>query len=410
MGFMQYGGFIKAGYRFSQVWNLSANINLTHFNASNPGTAEAPKLENDQWITRANAGLTLSNNYGWTSGAINLYDNYGRHKINDGYNVGASPQTDLFRSKDALAGVAWYQSFRCFTGNQITLGLDYQHIYGRAWYTDRKTGEVVLTPKRKMQSTHTHENEWAGYIDFRQDIAQRITLNAAIRYDHHSVAGGEWVPQAGVVVRPISTGEIKAMVSRGFRNPTTKEMYLYGTANHDSLHAESMMNYELSWHHRLPSSRLNYSLTLFLAEGDNMIQAVAGKNINSGTFSNKGAEMELDWQINSHWRLNTNHSYLHMKKVLAGAPKYKGYLGAMYHSGKWQADAGLQQLSGLCLKNGDKDNLEHASLLHASVGYLPLPGLQLWVRGENLLAQRYQINEGYPMPRATFMAGVKYSF
>ena len=68
------------------------------------------------------------------------------------------------------------------------------------------------------------------------------------------------------------------------------------------------------------------------------------------------------------------------------------------------------QLSGLCLKNNDKDNLENASLLNASVGYDVLPYLQLWVRGENLLAQRYQINEGYPMPRATFMAGVKCSF
>jgi iron complex outermembrane receptor protein len=32
------------------------------------------------------------------------------------------------------------------------------------------------------------------------------------------------------------------------------------------------------------------------------------------------------------------------------------------------------------------------------------------VRGENLLAQRYEINAGYPMPRATFMAGANVSF
>lgn len=410
MGFQQYGGFVKAGYKFSNAWNLSANVNLTHFDASNPGTVASPKIDNDQWITRGNAGLTLANDYSWTFGALNVYDNFGHHKIDDGYELGKAPQTDLFHSKDALAGVAWYQSFRCFKGNQITVGLDYQHIYGHAWYVNKETKEVVLTPKRKMQSTDTHANEWAGYVDFRQEIADILTLDAAIRYDHHSVAGGEWVPQAGLVLRPIPTGQIKAMISRGFRNPTTKEMYLYGTANHDSLRAESMMNYELSWHQRLLGGRLSYDVTAFIAQGDNMIQTIAGKNVNSGTFSNKGVELDLKWQVSDSWMLITNHSYLHMENLLAGAPRYKGYLGANYRCDKWQAEAGFMQLSGLCLKNNDKDNLENASLLNASVGYDVLPYLQLWVRGENLLAQRYQINEGYPMPRATFMAGVKCSF
>jgi iron complex outermembrane receptor protein len=34
----------------------------------------------------------------------------------------------------------------------------------------------------------------------------------------------------------------------------------------------------------------------------------------------------------------------------------------------------------------------------------------VWVRGENLLAQKYEINLGYPMPRATFMGGVSLNF
>lgn len=67
-----------------------------------------------------------------------------------------------------------------------------------------------------MQSAHSHENEVAGYVDFRQDITEWLTIDAGLRYDHHSTAGGEWVPQAGVVVRPIETGALKASVSKGF--------------------------------------------------------------------------------------------------------------------------------------------------------------------------------------------------
>lgn len=36
--------------------------------------------------------------------------------------------------------------------------------------------------------------------------------------------------------------------------------------------------------------------------------------------------------------------------------------------------------------------------------------LTLFARGENLLAQRYEINAGYPMPRATFIGGIRLDF
>ena len=36
--------------------------------------------------------------------------------------------------------------------------------------------------------------------------------------------------------------------------------------------------------------------------------------------------------------------------------------------------------------------------------------LEIWVRGENLLAQEYEINAGFPMPKATVTAGVRMNF
>ena len=36
--------------------------------------------------------------------------------------------------------------------------------------------------------------------------------------------------------------------------------------------------------------------------------------------------------------------------------------------------------------------------------------LSIWARGENLLAQKYEINAGYPMPRATVLGGIDISF
>ncbi len=409
MGFEQYGGYVKLGYDFSSHWNIYADLDLTHFNASNPGTVSQPKLENDQWITRGAASLVVENHYNQTSGALSIYDNFGRHKINDGYNAdGGTPQTDLFRSKDAVAGVSWYQSAQLFEGNRLTVGLDYQHIYGHAYYTNRETGEVVTTQRRLMQSADKHENEIAGYADFRQDLSEWLTIDAGLRYDHHSTAGGEWVPQAGAVVRLTAQGELKAMVSKGFRNPNTREMYMYGTANHDSLRAERLWNYELSWRHRL--GKFGYGANIFYAKGDNLIQTVAGKNINTGEIENYGMEMEADWRISNHWTVNTNHSLLHMKHPVIASPTYKGFLGANCHYGQWTIAAGLQYISGLYTAVGDEEQKEHFCLLNLSVNYAACKGIGLWLRGENLLAQKYEVNLGYPMPRATFMSGISIAF
>ena len=134
------------------------------------------------------------------------------------------------------------------------------------------------------------------------------------------------------------------------------------------------------------------------------------RNINTGEINNKGIEIEASWNINSHWSVNTNHALLHMKNPVIGAPKYKGYLGAKFITTKWTASLGLMQVSNLYIAVGTMPIKEHFMLLNATVGYQVIKQLALWVKGENLLAQHYEINAGFPMPKATFMAGVNVNF
>ena len=409
MGFEQYGGYMKLGYDFNYNWNAYVDANLTHFNASYPGSTDKPMYDADQWITRGVVSAAIENHYRRTNGALSVYSNFGRHKIDDGTTDPAEPTARYFRSKDALTGISWYQSYRIIdmmpTQGRITVGFDYQHIYGNAYYTSKETGEVLDTPNK--QSAKSYRNEVAGYIDYRQDLSSWLTIDAGVRVDHHSVTGTEWVPQAGLVVRPLLTGEVKAMVSKGFRNPTMREMYLYPPSN-EELEPERIWNYELSWHHRLGA--FNYGLNLYYIKGDNMIQTVERKNVNTGEIENYGAELEAAWRLNGHWSVTTNHSVLHMKNKIIAAPEYKGFLGANYNSGKWSATAGLQYIDGLYTAIGENATKENFCLLNATVSYALTQGVSLWVRGENLLAQSYEINLGYPMPRATLMAGVHVRF
>lgn len=409
MGFEQYGGYAKVGYDFNEHWKAYIDANLIHFNAHHPGSESSPLYDADQWITRGVVSAALENRFDRVTGALSVYTNFGRHKIDDGTSDPATPTARFFRSKDALTGVSLYETMRFFPGNQITAGFDYQHIYGHAYYTSKADGKVLDTPNK--QSGKSHRDEIAGYVDVRQDVTDWMTVDAGLRLDHHSVSGTEWVPQAGLVFRPIDNGEIKAVASKGFRNPTMREMYLYPPSNED-LKAERMWNYELSWGHRL--GNVKYGVNVFYVNADNIIQPtmVDGKQrlMNVSDIENCGLELEGSWRINDNWTVNTNHSFLHMETKVVAAPEYKGFLGATFNKCKWSVNAGVMYVNGLYTAVGATEKKENFCLVNATVKYQLLKNLRLWVRGENLLAQKYEINAGFPMPKATFMGGVNFEF
>lgn len=407
MGFEQYGGYAKVGYDFSSHWKAYADIDLTHFNASYPGAEQAPLYDARQWITRGVATLVVENHYAATQGAVSVYHNFGRHKINDGHGADQQPAEAYFRSNDALTGVSWYQTFSLLSGNRLTLGADYQHIYGKAW------NQTIATGEDQAPIGDEQEDEIAGYVDFRQDLFSWLTFDAGVRLDHHSQAGTEWVPQGGLVFRLVKEGELKAMVSKGFRNPTIREMYFWKPAS-TALNPERLLNYELSWSQRLQDGAFRYGVNLYYIDGDNMIQTqmVDGRplNVNTGAVTNKGVEAEWSWRINSRWSVNNNYSWLHMDNPVVGAPELKAWLGAVYACGRWSLSGGCQYIHGLYTQTGKDEEKENFCLVNLTAGYQAMKHLTLWVKGENLLAQRYEINYGYPMPRATFMGGVNLSF
>lgn len=196
MEFEQYGGYAKLGYGLSKNWNVWGDINITHFNASNPGSIFNPLLDADQHITRGMTSYALENRYERTSGALSFFYNWGRHKINDGYNPaeGKGPLAYRFNSRDNMMGLSWYQSVQLFRGNRFTAGVDWYRFGGEAW---NKFVEGTRTGER-VDIVDEIQDEVAGYIDFRQDIGQWLTFDAGLRFDHHSHVGAEWVPQVGL--------------------------------------------------------------------------------------------------------------------------------------------------------------------------------------------------------------------
>ena len=406
MAFEQYGGYAKLGYDFTDNWKVWGDVNVTRFNATNPGSVMKPYIDNDQRITRGMTSFALENHYEKTSGALSFFYNWGDHWINDGYQPGGEPLQYRFNSNDQMLGVSWYQSIQLFQGNRLTVGADYFHFGGEAWNQ--------FFDGHRETSADKSLNEVAGYVDFRQDIAAWLTLDAGARVDYHSQTGTECIPQVGLAFHLPENAEIKAMASKGFRNPTIREMYMFPPQNPD-LKPEKLWNYELSFSQRLMDNRLSYGLNVFYINGENLIIRLPNPNgsgmlnQNSGEIENWGAEANVGYQFNPVWSVMANYSWLHMENPVLASPEHKLYGGVNFRKGRWSASTGIQYVKGL-YTDLDAATKENFVLWDMQGSFKATNYLSFYVRGENLLAQRYEINAGYPMPKATFMGGVNINF
>ena len=405
MDFEQFNGYTRLGYDVNRNWKGFADFNLSKTLSSNPGTITNPILDNDADIVRGVASAVIENEYAATSGAIKFFYNFGTHNINDGFPASSSFIPDTrFKSNDFMLGFSAYQSFSFFEGNKATAGFDYQRFGGEA------IQQFSLDVAKDSTLADININNVAGYVNIQQSVFNdRLTMNAGIRLDHHELKGSEWIPQLGLSYSPTHYTSVKAIMSKGFRNPTIREMYMFPPQNPD-LEAERLMNYEISLLQSFPDARVSMGVNLFYIKGDNMIQVnfMNGRplNVNSGEVENKGFELTLNYHATESLRLSANYSLLDMTYKIVGAPEHKLYLSGNYTYERWNFSTGIQYLGSLYTSVSPEQTKENALLLNARINYKALDWMNLFMRGENLLDSEYEINEGYPMPGVTLFGGI----
>ena len=405
MDFEQLNGFGKLGYEINSNWNTNIDLNLSTTKSSNPGTLTNEIIDNDADVIRGVASAAIENKFEKTSGALKLYYNFGAHEINDGFEPGGNPLPYRFHSTDQMMGLSAHQSYSLFTNNQTTAGIDLQRFGGKAWnkFSDQTIDDKILAD--------VHLYDIAGYIHTQQSVlSNKLWLNVGVRFDYHEINGAEWIPQVGVSYSPTSNNVLKGMVSKGYRNPTIREMYMFPPQNPD-LKPESLMNYEISYSQNLFQNRLTMGLNVFYINGENIIQVnfVDGKplNMNSGKVENKGFEVTSKYNLSRTISISGNYSYLDMKYALLGAPKQKLYLGGNFSKERWSVSTGVQIVSKLYTSIQPEEQTVNFNLWNARINYKANSWLTVFAKGENLLGETYEMNAGYPMPKTTVFGGLR---
>lgn len=398
--------YLQLQYKVNEHWQTGSNVNMTQTKANNPGTVQSPLLSMWTKLFRGTASVFAHNNYRNSQGGVQGYINWGSNHVDDGHAPDKAPKDFIFRSTDYNMGFTAFQNFTPWTGNKLSAGVDFVHWGGHSWNVMKETSE------EKSDFTG-HENEVAGYVMMQQGFwGDILALNAGVRLQHSSQYGNEWVPQAGFILRPAKGSSLKFSFGKGFRAPNLRELYLYMPANPD-LKPEYLYNYEVELRQVALDGRLNAGLNLYFIDGKDMIQTrpVDGrpKNLNVGSFINKGFELDLSYLILKDLLFMTNYSYLHTNGDVLYAPKNKLYAQINYTPKQWSFT--LESSSIWSLKTGgpEKSNYSLLNLRGAYTieGHAPVT---LMVKADNLTNKHYEIVYGCPMPGTTIMGGVEIKF
>ncbi|MCY1720753.1 TonB-dependent receptor [Prolixibacteraceae bacterium Z1-6] len=386
-------GYLKLGYDFNEHFSVSTDFSLATFKSSDPGpdTINASPGESID-ILRGYWAFTLLNEFEKASGGLKVFYNFGEHEITDG-----------FHSTDHNYGMNIYEAFHLFKGNTITTGYDFMNYGGLAENKKIMGGQGIVFADTTL-------TEQGIYALIQHTVTEKLTFNAGLRYHHHSKYGGQWVPSLGFAYELQKQTIWKGSVSKGFRSPTMRELFLWGP--NPNLNPESIWNYETGLSKSFFNQKIYTELTLFMLKGDNLIVNTGPPNglQNTSEVSNKGIEFTLSAEAAKNLNLNATYSYINMENPVYATPEHHLFLNARYRLKKLQLSASFQQISNLDNDASVIVNLESYTLVNAKATYNLTRNLKIFISGKNLLNTKYEVNRYYDMPGTTVFSGLNLIF
>jgi outer membrane receptor protein involved in Fe transport len=379
-------GYAKIGYELNRHFNLTADVSMAEFDANDNGSIYNPAPFHID-IKRGKTSFSAENKFSTFEGAFKMYHNFGIHDLSDGWH-----------STDRTSGLMFYQTLKLLPQNSITLGSDFKQFGG-------------LANKGMAANQNKIVNEFALYGYTQQQLFEKLTLSAGLRWENNSNYGSEFIPMGGINYNPTATTTFKGSVSKGFRSPTIMETYLY--APNADLKPERLINYEISWLQSLLDAHLNIELTAYQAKGENMIQVVGVypnvQRQNVGTFTNQGIEFSAKYLVSRNLFVCTNYNYLDLSTPIVAAPRQQINLSANYTYKKWNLNVAIQHIDKLYTSISPIHTTNY-TLLNARLAAKPLSCFEAFIAGNNLLNQKYEITYGYPLAVANVSGGINYRF
>lgn len=380
--------YLNGMYQLNDNFALNFNGFVNKFKTYDPGTIYSP--QNNHWVDvlRSTSSISLNDKFPVFDGSLKLFYSYGNHTVYDG-----------FHSLDRNLGAIFYQNYHPFEGSVFTLGAEYQRFGGSA---------VNNTTNHSFGKHYV--DEFGVYVLMEQLLLDQIMLNAGARVEINSLYGNELVPQAGIAWTATPSTTIKLSVSKGFRSPTIRELYLFPAPN-PNLMPERLWNYEVGLIQSI-TRQIDFEVTGFIANGSNLILTEGIypnlQLLNSGAFTHKGIEFSGHYKPTVNTRIDASYSYINPEKQTYSTPGQKLFIRFNYTHRRIDVDLTLEHIADLYGADNSQKKLPNYTLLGARASYEVGRYVDISLTGENLLNVSYQTIYGYPMPGRILFLGANF--
>lgn len=312
-------------------------------------------------------------------------------------------------------GARIQETFKAWTGGQVTLGYDHDALGGR------------------FQEKHLSVSRWNTDVTFwntapwllvsqsvRPSEELEIIPSAGARWNESRFFGGEPGAQAGIVGKSGRT-EVHAYYARAFNTPGAYAVVLYQQWNRGSqwkdLEAEILDHIEVGVTQGI-TDRLRIGLTWFHDDVDDALRFVpppppppAFANIGDSTAT--GPELMVEASPVESLKLFAGSTYTHTTPdEVPYVPEWTATGGVAWSPIKpLTLHADLEWVDSRLVLNPRYSStgirVKEYFLLNAKADWRLNPHVLLFVAGDNLLDQDYEFRPGYPMPGASALAGIE---
>jgi len=267
------------------------------------------------------------------------------------------------------------------------------------------------------------------YLQDEMDLSPRLVLVCGLRYDNHSIYSPQSSPRVGLLYLLGENTRLRASYGQAFRPPTLNELYWYedwgwgmGLFGNQDLKTERSRGYELGLEHTF-NFPLLARISWFDRKTDQLISWLETspwhwQASNVDKAHNQGIESELRLHLGP--RLSLGLDYLSQQakdeggeyegNQLVYTPGYKMGLNVHY-----ETDSGLsirvaiEKVGEQYTNRENTQKLEDYHLLSVRISQKITGKVQLYVTGENLLDESYEVFRNYPMPGKRVNLGITVS-
>jgi vitamin B12 transporter len=306
-------------------------------------------------------------------------------------------------------------------------GADYKGIFNYNIGSVQHTSTFLLDWKTEsfLSGGVTAERERTG-LAFEQiaHFATGLTISGAVRHDFHDVFQDYTTWRVAGSQKFASGTRIHSSVGTGITLPTFFQQFGFGLTfiGNPNLKPETSLGWDIGVEQTFLNGLLVADITYFSVDADNAITGFGNTAINAaGISKRRGVELTGKYNPYSWLTFEATYTYTHAETP-AGIEEIRRPKNAASFAAIFRLPDNKTQASVIVAHNGKmaddafigfpatRVSLDSYTLVNAILSYQATPNTQFYIRGENLLNERYEEIFSYRANGATGYIGMRMKF